>query len=64
MANSVMTITNRSASPVTLSTVIPTPLSFTISPNDYIVVGLPDDYLNQLISQCARRRIAYDLRSD
>lgn len=62
--NSVLTIRNRSAEPVTLSSVMPTPLSFTIPPNDYIVVGLPDDYLNPLISQCVRRGLAYDLRSN
>jgi hypothetical protein len=64
MANTVMTITNRSAEPVVLNTVAPTPLGFTIPGLDYIVVGLPDDYLNELISQCVRRGLAYDLRSE
>ena len=64
MANTVMTITNRSAEPVVLNTVTPTPLGFTIPPNDCIVVGLPDNYLNALIAQCVRLGLAYDLRSN
>jgi hypothetical protein len=64
MANSVLTIRNRSAEPVTLSTVMPSPLELTVPPNDRIVVSLPDSYLNPLIAQCAKRGLAYDLWSD
>ena len=44
--------------------VIPTPIELAIPANDCITVSLPDDYLNPLISQCARRGLAYDLWSD
>jgi hypothetical protein len=64
MANSVLTIRNRSASPVTLSTVIPTEIELTVPALGSITVSLPDSYLNPLIAQCARRGLAYDFWSD
>jgi hypothetical protein len=62
--NSVLTIRNHSASPVTLSTVIPTELELTVPALGFITVSLPDNFLNPLIAQCARRGLVYDLWSD
>jgi hypothetical protein len=61
--NAILTIKNHGASSVVLNTVTPSPLELTVPPNDSIIVSLPDSYLNQLISQCAKRGLAYDLRS-
>jgi hypothetical protein len=64
MTNSVVTIKNRSASPVVLSTAIPTPVELTVPANDSITVSVPDNYLNPLIVQCEKRGIAYNIWSD
>ncbi len=75
MANPVLTMKNYGAEPAVFSILAPS-LSFTIPPNDSIVLSLPEEMIDKLISQNTKRGlthisdmrqgfrgVAYDLRS-